>query len=118
MMKMNTNVGIISTHAAANLYGSGDAVSALSTSAGSVGRSIVRIEAANTSLYDISTANEAAAASPGRAIGMTTRQNAPSLLVPKTCAASSRSTGTPARTLVVISTTNGSTSAVCIRATA
>src|SRR5262245_29109975 len=118
MMKMNTNVGIISSHAAANLYGSGDALSALSTSAGSVGRSIVRMEAAKTSLYDISTANEAAAASPGSASGTTTRQNAPARLQPNTCAASSRSMGTPARTLVVIRTTNGSTSAVCIRATA
>ncbi len=83
-----------------------------------MGRSIVRMEAAKTSLYDISTANEAAATSPGRASGTTTRQNAPGLLQPKTCAASSRSVGTPARTLVVISTTNGSTSAVCISATA
>src|ERR1700733_3993736 len=118
MMKMNANVGIISSHAAANLYGSGEAVSGGGTRAGGVGRSIVRIEAANTSLYDISTANEAAAASPGNASGSTTRQNAPGRLQPNTCAASSRSTGIPARTLLVISTTNGSTSAVCISATA
>src|SRR5487761_406881 len=118
MMKMNTNVGIISSHAAANLYGSGEALSALSTRAGSVGRSIVKMEAANTSLYDISTANEAAAASPGSASGRTTRQNAPGRPQPSTCAASSGSTGIPARPLLVISTTNGSTSAVCISATA
>src|SRR5712691_11050707 len=118
MRKMKTNVGTISSHAAAYLYGSGDDVSAFSTNAGSVGRSSVKTEAANTSLYDISRAKPPAAARPGMASGKVTVANAPGRLHPNTWAASSRSAGIAASTLELISTTNGSVSAVCMNATA
>src|SRR5215218_909227 len=117
MMKMKIRDGAIRNQAAAKRYGIGESLSWERISAGNVRSRSVRMTAANTSFQESTKVKIDAAASPGSASGSTTLRNADAGVHPSVNAASSRSRGTPTKMLLVISTVNGSASAVCISAT-
>src|ERR671931_1430277 len=114
---MTTSDGASRKKAPAKRNGGGEVDRVDSTSAGRVRLRSVRITAAKTSFHDSTKVKIDAAASPGSASGSTTRTNALAGVQPSVWAASSRSRGTLTKMLEVISTVNGSASAVCISAT-
>jgi hypothetical protein len=90
----------------------------VSTWAGGVRRSRVRIGAPSTSFPDMTNVKIAEAAMPGSAVGATTLAKACTGVQPTTRAASSTSTGTARNTLAAMRIVVGSASAVCSRITA
>src|SRR5215203_1716726 len=114
---MKTSDGAIRNQAAAKRNGIGESLSWERISAGSVRSRRVRMTAAKTSFHERTNVKMEAAARPGSAKGSTTLRNADAGVQPSVSAASSKSRGTLTNMLLVISTVNGSASAVCISAT-
>src|SRR5687767_9608833 len=118
MTKMKMSEGIISAKPPAKRTGRADSFRKERTCAGRVRLRTVRMVAANTSFHDSTKANIEAAERPGSDIGSTTFQNAVTRLQPRVRAASSSSSGTLMKMLLVTRIVCGSARAVCTIATA